>query len=349
MVGLYFENRRGIANSIAISGVSLGQLAFAPLIRFLIVKYSILGAYMIIAGITCHSIVCGCLMRPPSYYDKKYRDVRDLDETMHATKIPSEDEAVKNDERVNENGFHYASNKNGVHSNHNSAEQHQVQLEPLVPFYQRLQSSDAAQYCSTGDMFCASLADVTIKESHENKRYKGLNIRKLIDVSLFRNGRFCLLLLGGALIIIGSGPQSVYIAAYSTDMNVADSDVAIIISIIGGCDLVSRLLIGVILDWNYFPKRYIIGLLVGINGVACLFASFYRQMWSLSLFSVIFGLFGGAYFSTLNLYIIEIGGLQMLSKCLGLVMMCNGLSTAIVYPIYGKSEIWLRSMLNILF
>ncbi|XP_071085634.1 monocarboxylate transporter 12-like [Haliotis cracherodii] len=64
MVGLYFEKLRPIAAGITMAGAGLGMFVGPPLVRYLIDKYSLQGAFLVIAGIALHFCVCGCLMRP---------------------------------------------------------------------------------------------------------------------------------------------------------------------------------------------------------------------------------------------------------------------------------------------
>ena len=77
MVGTYFDKRRGFANSIAVSGGSLGGLIFAPLITALFENYGYSGAMLIVSSFFLHGWVTGALFRPPSFYAKRHKTTCD--------------------------------------------------------------------------------------------------------------------------------------------------------------------------------------------------------------------------------------------------------------------------------
>ena len=77
MVGTYFNKRRGFANSIAVSGGSLGGLIFAPLLTRLFEYYGYAGAMLIVSSFFLHGWVTGALFRPPSYYTKRQKVIHD--------------------------------------------------------------------------------------------------------------------------------------------------------------------------------------------------------------------------------------------------------------------------------
>lgn len=87
MIGQYFDKRRGLANSIAVSGGSLGGLLFAPLIIHLLSIYGYQGCILIIAGILLNGCVSGSLFRPMSYFTERtarkatQEGVDDIEET----------------------------------------------------------------------------------------------------------------------------------------------------------------------------------------------------------------------------------------------------------------------------
>ncbi len=55
----YFNKKLPLASGIALSGVALGQLVFAPVDEFLVNKYGLNGAFLVLAAITLHAIPLG--------------------------------------------------------------------------------------------------------------------------------------------------------------------------------------------------------------------------------------------------------------------------------------------------
>ena len=64
MVAFYFEKKRALATGLAVCGSGIGTFLFAPLIEFLIEKYTWRGSFVILSGITLNLVVCGCFYRP---------------------------------------------------------------------------------------------------------------------------------------------------------------------------------------------------------------------------------------------------------------------------------------------
>ncbi|XP_069111528.1 monocarboxylate transporter 12-B-like [Argopecten irradians] len=73
IVSFYFEKRRALANSIMISTAGLGSFMFPYLYRFLIDRYGIHGALMIIGGLLTNNCVFALLLRQPSQIINKVR------------------------------------------------------------------------------------------------------------------------------------------------------------------------------------------------------------------------------------------------------------------------------------
>ncbi|XP_060065130.1 monocarboxylate transporter 12-like [Ylistrum balloti] len=73
IVSFYFERRRALANSIMISTAGLGSFLFPIMYRFLIDRYGIHGALMIIGGLLTHNCAFALLLRQPSQIIKKFR------------------------------------------------------------------------------------------------------------------------------------------------------------------------------------------------------------------------------------------------------------------------------------
>ncbi|XP_022108784.1 monocarboxylate transporter 13-like, partial [Acanthaster planci] len=63
-LGMYFKKRFAFAVGLASAGISTGQLAFPPLVTYLIEVYGWHGSMLITAAINMHIVAAGALMRP---------------------------------------------------------------------------------------------------------------------------------------------------------------------------------------------------------------------------------------------------------------------------------------------
>ena len=100
MVGTYFDKRRGLANSIAVSGGSLGSLIFAPLLTSLFEHYGYSGAMLIVGSWFLHGWVTGALFRPPTFYTKK-REL--LGSSVNGTDMHAVSDGITCEENSNSN------------------------------------------------------------------------------------------------------------------------------------------------------------------------------------------------------------------------------------------------------
>ena len=64
IVGYYFDRRRALATGIACSGAGVGMLLFAFFVHYLLSVYSWKESVLILAALSLHGAVMGCLMRP---------------------------------------------------------------------------------------------------------------------------------------------------------------------------------------------------------------------------------------------------------------------------------------------
>ncbi|KAK3095436.1 hypothetical protein FSP39_014668 [Pinctada imbricata] len=65
-LGKYFDRRRGLASGLFMTGGGLGMFISGPLIQFLVEKYSLRGAMLIIGALMSNLILVGAVMRPSS-------------------------------------------------------------------------------------------------------------------------------------------------------------------------------------------------------------------------------------------------------------------------------------------
>ena len=72
-INTYFNKYRGLANSISMSGSSLGGLIFGPIYTLLFEEYGYTGTYLIVSGIFFNIMITGVLMRPIEFYTKHYK------------------------------------------------------------------------------------------------------------------------------------------------------------------------------------------------------------------------------------------------------------------------------------
>ena len=69
-INIYFDKYRGLANSITMSGSSLGGLVGGPLYSTLFEEYGYMGTLLILSGIMLNIVITGALMRPVEFFSR---------------------------------------------------------------------------------------------------------------------------------------------------------------------------------------------------------------------------------------------------------------------------------------
>ncbi|XP_053216610.1 monocarboxylate transporter 13-like isoform X1 [Podarcis raffonei] len=64
LLSRYFERRRPLATSLALSGAGVASLALSPFFQFLVDLYGWRGALLLVSGMVFHLLPCGALLRP---------------------------------------------------------------------------------------------------------------------------------------------------------------------------------------------------------------------------------------------------------------------------------------------
>ncbi|XP_055954397.1 monocarboxylate transporter 12-like [Patella vulgata] len=78
LLGKYFKTRRGLATSIANSGISSGAVIFPPLVRYLLDSFGLRGALLIVGGLQLNMLVFGLLLRPVESFKHKKKVTKSL-------------------------------------------------------------------------------------------------------------------------------------------------------------------------------------------------------------------------------------------------------------------------------
>ncbi|XP_067670315.1 monocarboxylate transporter 2-like [Haliotis asinina] len=71
ITGHYFNKYRPLASGIQTSGAGWGMLIGAPLVRFLLDTLGLSGMFLIMGGVGANSCVCGMLMRPSPFENRR--------------------------------------------------------------------------------------------------------------------------------------------------------------------------------------------------------------------------------------------------------------------------------------
>ncbi|XP_061171314.1 monocarboxylate transporter 4-like [Saccostrea echinata] len=346
----YFEKRRGMANAIANVGGSIGGLTFPPLYAYLFKEYGLQGTLIIAGGIFLHFIPIGMLMRPIERKEKLLQDIEEKDKSQDLVGKGLFEECLASNEIIKEES------ENEVKVNL-IASNHSPQRKGSDGKLNSLQNSseDDRNIQAKPSKLLGSSADISLTVSMEglnlacskaeidNDVYdeeKGINcclqfLFKLFDFSLFKNGQFILLMISILLVSAPSGIPITYIPPFAKDRGLQTDLIGYLVTISAASDLVGRILFVFIADNKKIERRHMMTIATVTNGIICFMAFFSTNFTYFAIFGILQAMFGGVYFSMINVLVIDFIGLDKLNYGIAFGAVMTGISRAVTSLVFG--------------
>ncbi|XP_076098729.1 monocarboxylate transporter 12-like isoform X1 [Mytilus galloprovincialis] len=369
----YFDKRRGLANSLANSGGSLGGLLLPLIIQALLETYGLQGAQIVVSGMLLNIVVFAALLRPLT-------NTVPQDRLNLEVKVEEDDESKNGNHieiNLNQEDMYYSADD--IRSKLNKSEKEKKENEKLLielpppnthyrmrTFSENLheyrvstvplqtgspKSADASKFANLSAIF-GSLADVSSSvqsvflaknveipkretEDDETETCFSKYILSVINFKILRNHHLKLLYLLGFLAIFSARLQLAYIPPYARDCGISGREISYLVTIIGTCDFFGRFGVALILDSKRVKLSSIISASLMIMGVTCMCNSFIHDFHTFIAYCVVYGLFGGLYNSVVALLLVDAVGPKNLSTALAFVLQVHGVSTSAMAPILG--------------
>ncbi|XP_046560588.1 monocarboxylate transporter 5-like [Haliotis rubra] len=358
LIGKYFKKRRGIATSIAMSGMSIGGSVFPPLVRFLLDEYGVRGSMLILTGVTMNVWVGAALFRPLSFFRKRIRKPASIttagqnDDQRNANEIHENDQAFSGKEpnRVNGGNTVVASESQGNGAKIQMSDNVRKRARPQSVGSVESQTDSLSEcqmrlYTSYPDLTSMSMVDIREVNSepshnhHETKEAKGTarylkHALSALDFSLFRQPMFQMIVVVAHFGVL-FGLVGIYIPALANEKGISQTDAAYLLTLACVLDFFSRLAVGFVADLKIIKVNHLMVIGILVSGTATHFVYFYNSYALLVVFSVIVGLFGSFYHCLMPVAIVDFMGLEKMAKVLGFLSVFHGLSISVTHPIMG--------------
>ncbi|XP_064615186.1 monocarboxylate transporter 12-like [Liolophura sinensis] len=366
MLGAYFHRRYAVASGIAVCGGSLGQFALPPILRYFIDVFAFRGAVLIFGGLILNCVVCGALMRPVAEYTKRRRGKKQNKGDYSNEKVSS---AEKNEHEVmlDEHGMAKIRDDGRQLQNGN------VQVAPIKEekFSALLDSRDGSQrrveeqylqlvradpplHLSSGNLY--STPEI-FSHSHTSNRgfTESIDNTACVCTSIFmcrccsgishycsilKNPLFLLVLFSCVLGYIGVATQVVFIPPHAKDVGLSNHEIPPLISVMGGCDLAGRILIGLLVDSKLIASYRILSIGYLLLGLTAILTFLARNFWGFVAVSISYGICGGIMYSLIAVVLTDFFGSHVLPRALGVTFLFQGSALCAGNPFLG----WLRDM-----
>jgi hypothetical protein len=178
-------------------------------------------------------------------------------------------------------------------------------------------------------------SEVTGQHKEVTGQYKQCCYNNIIHFNILNNYRLKSILFAAFCSFPGCVYTMVYLPAFAKDNDLSINRTAILLTITGVCDLVARFSLALITDSKRIRRCHILGIALGITGMATMFNPFYRTFGTFLVYAVIYGLFGNVYSSLLTILIREIVGIERLPAALSLQILIHGISSIVFAPLLG--------------
>lgn len=159
--------------------------------------------------------------------------------------------------------------------------------------------------------------------------------RSTVDFSLLWQPQFRLLLVYFMLSPFANLAVD-YLPAAAAEKGVSEARASLLLSIIGGLDLFSRLASGVVANLRIVNIRTMIIGCFFVIGFVNQFVRFLESFPTFVVVAVVMGLVGGVPTSLSTVLVIEVVGIERLGHAISFVHVFYGVSMAAFYPLLGK-------------
>ncbi|XP_061185187.1 monocarboxylate transporter 12-like [Saccostrea echinata] len=318
MVGTYFKRWRSLATGIALTGASVGTFVLPILLEALLEIYSLSGTILIVSAIYLNGCICGALYRPLSFYAKKSSS--DQEQLPIVTREPDP-----------------------IGLNDSGTEKIQTEKAKMAD-EQDVDEEVKKSLLEEGQMEENKTEQVSEPQSPPAKPVWTFHIcgRTLTFPVIFHFSVLALpvvvfFTVFSFLVFIGYFNFVLFLPTDALERGITRYEKAALVSYSGAGDLLGRILVGVIGDLTII-KRYKIlatcSILCGVN--ILLFEIAGQIYWWMSIHASLYGFFGGCYVAINVIVLIDLVGLELMPKALGVVLLIQGLGAAIGQPIEGK-------------
>lgn len=362
MVGQYFQKKRALANSMALSGASLGQMAIPPFISVILEEYSVKGALLILGGVYLQIVIVGALFRPISVVitPETSRDVllsiRTLDKGEYDPEgrelsISPHDDASSVLSDMSQQRF--------AEILKNKVQREEGMISKIGSMGGSTTSKIFFPYASGHNIMSASLANlqrinhkveiamsqiISIESIDDVKgctKYcrccDRWNIPKVIDFSVLKNFKVLFFCVFYFALQFTALDFALFLPSIVADRGIDDYRAGLLLSIGGVADLIGRLTCGIVANYGLCARYKIVAgcaLTMGINVLVFMSAHAY---WQMAIQYAISNAALGANVALLPLVVIESLGLELLPKVLGLILFSAGLGPSFGQAVLGKS------------
>lgn len=343
-MGNYFDKKRSRAMTVTSCGGCIGMMVVPILLQKLVEHYSVRGALLIYGALSLHLILTGAFFRPlRADYKHRSRETFKLDQMETLPTNSCENDVIKG----------HKSNELQAELEIGTVTKAETNITPKKRTFPM--GDEGSLRVSVEDGKAPMLATKTetslnrgldenelpvIRTKLETKGKRKCNDVFMIllgtfDFSLLKNPIFLPILTSAMLSCIPYFTMTIFFVPFMESHDISRDMAAILLSVMGGCDIVGRLICGAAADRKPLQPNHVIVFTSILAGIFC------------SLLVVVSGFFGfmgvviaySLVYSAPNVLIlpatVHLLGLADLPKAVGALMFFVGLSSSVAPSLLG--------------
>ncbi|XP_069107402.1 monocarboxylate transporter 12-like [Argopecten irradians] len=159
--------------------------------------------------------------------------------------------------------------------------------------------------------------------------------RNLFDMSLLQRPVMVVSVVASFLFMLGSFVPYNFLPVLATDLHLSTFQSSLLISIIAIADTVSRVCVGYISDKPWANSILINNVVLIMGGAATIFVPFYGVFGALAFYAVLFGIMIAVFMTLRTIVMVELLGIENLSRSYGIMTFSMGLASIAGSPIAG--------------
>ncbi|XP_045893855.1 monocarboxylate transporter 2 isoform X5 [Micropterus dolomieu] len=308
MLGLYFEQRRPLANALASAGECILTFVLTPLFQLLIDSYSWRGALLILGGLQLNLCVCGMLLRPLTATRDVTCEIKAEEEGLSLELLPKKEFEQSKPSCLEAEELRISK----------GADQGTMKPCPVDP---------------------EAIPDLTMKLQDSNKRNKRSELRtkilRYVDYTLITNARFMVYSMFGVFAALGFFAPALFLVPYARSKGIEEYQAAALMSISAVLDLFGRVFFGWVANLRLVVTVKQLTATVILLGTVLILCPLTSSFSELAAFSAAYGLVFGATVAIHITVLAEIVGVNRLGSALGFFMLIRSSGGLLGPPIAG--------------
>ncbi|KAI0221208.1 Monocarboxylate transporter 14 [Lamellibrachia satsuma] len=329
IVGQYFEKKRAFANGVSLAGSGIGSMAIPPLMVYTLDTYGLEGTLLIMGGITLNLCVSGMLFRPAEFYMRRYclklekrrRICSAVLNTVSATgKVTYKGDGGYVNPIVLED---ICFGEDGVTSAH---------VQDKIDKPSRIKGNISVIHIENHftDGTHVDLNDTSSDKVNHPRR------QPVFECRLLTNPILLIYAMSQAVAVSNYIVMFTTVTPHAEQLGFTPTGAALLVSIMGVADIVSRVGVGAFADMNLVKKQHMYHASLALSCLVFCALPSLKTYLAVSVACVLFAVAGGGYFSLFPTLLADALGIERLSTTYGMAAIFVGAGVLTVPTFMGK-------------